>query len=460
MNLPEKYTAAMKEMLGDDYEAYINGFNDKRLYGLRVNNLKISTEDFLKICPFELKQIPWIENGFYYNEEDKPAKHPYYYAGLYYIQEPSAMTPANVLPVNEGDIVFDMCAAPGGKSTELASKLNNTGLLITNDISNSRTKALLKNVEVSGISGLCVLNEDPARISDKFNGFFDKVLIDAPCSGEGMFRKDNKLIKSWEKNGPEFYSAIQRSIIIHGADMLKPGGMMLYSTCTFSHMEDEESILHLLRERPDMHLVDIKPYEGFEKGYVITEEDRELKLDKCVRIFPHKMNGEGHFVALLKKDEKDNSSYHPSHNPFNVKIPDELTDFLSHTSYSYNPKDINIRDSKVYLVSEHMPDEKGLRIIRNGLLLGEMKKNRFEPSQAFAMALKMNQYDNTISFKADDERVIKYLKGETIDITEQDNADSIKKGWLLVCVDGYPLGWGKYNDGQIKNKYLSGWRWQ
>ena len=239
MNLPEKYTAAMKEMLGDDYEAYINSFNDKRLYGLRVNNLKISTGDFLKICPFELKQIPWIENGFYYNEEDKPAKHPYYYAGLYYIQEPSAMTPANVLPVNEGDIVFDMCAAPGGKSTELASKLNNTGLLITNDISNSRTKALLKNVEVSGISGLCVLNEDPARISDKFNGFFDKVLIDAPCSGEGMFRKDNKLIKSWEKNGPEFYSAIQRSIIIHGADMLKPGGMMLYSTCTFSHMEDE-----------------------------------------------------------------------------------------------------------------------------------------------------------------------------------------------------------------------------
>ena len=154
MNLPEKYTESMKMMLGDEYDSYIESFNDKRLYGLRVNNLKISTEDFLKICPFKLEPVPWIENGFYYSEDDKPAKHPYYFAGLYYIQEPSAMTPANVLPIEEGDVVFDMCAAPGGKSTELAAKLNKTGLLITNDISNSRAKALLKNVEVFGVPNL------------------------------------------------------------------------------------------------------------------------------------------------------------------------------------------------------------------------------------------------------------------------------------------------------------------
>ena len=238
MNLPEKYTESMKMMLGDEYDSYIESFNDKRLYGLRVNNLKISTEDFLKICPFKLEPVPWIENGFYYSEDDKPAKHPYYFAGLYYIQEPSAMTPANVLPIEEGDVVFDMCAAPGGKSTELAARLNKTGLLITNDISNSRAKALLKNVEVFGVPNLCVLNEDPVGIASRFSGFFDKVLIDAPCSGEGMFRKDNKLIKAWEKNGPEFYSQIQRNIILAGADMLKPGGKLLYSTCTFSKLED------------------------------------------------------------------------------------------------------------------------------------------------------------------------------------------------------------------------------
>ena len=166
MNLPEKYLNSMKDMLKDDFDDYLESFNDKRLYGLRVNNLKISTEDFLKISPFKLTPIPWIENGFYYEETDKPAKHPYYYAGLYYIQEPSAMTPANVLPIDEGDVVFDMCAAPGGKSTELAAKLNGTGLLITNDINNPKTKALLKNVEVSGIISFVCLMKTQLRYQE------------------------------------------------------------------------------------------------------------------------------------------------------------------------------------------------------------------------------------------------------------------------------------------------------
>ena len=424
MNLPESYLKTMKDMLGSEYDAYLESFNDKRLYGLRVNNLKISTEDFLKISPFRLKPIPWIKNGFYYEEEDKPAKHPYYYAGLYYIQEPSAMTPANVLPVKPGDVVFDMCAAPGGKSTELASKLAGDGLLITNDISNSRTKALLKNVEVSGVSNLCVLNEDPSKISGKFHEFFDKVLIDAPCSGEGMFRKDNKLIRAWEQNGPKVYSAIQKSIILHGADMLR--------------------------------LVDIVSYEGFAKGFISSDEDLKDNMDKCVRIFPHKMSGEGHFVALLKKDNPDDVLHAKYvHTPLKQKLPDELTDFLKNTTMNIDTNYINIRDSRVYAISKHMIDEKGLRIIRNGLLLGELKKNRFEPSQALAMALKKEQYNNCIDLKLSDERVIRYLKGETIDV--DDFPDS--KGWALVCVDGYPLGWGKSNGSQLKNKYLAGWRW-
>ena len=456
MNLPEQYLENMKELLGTDFDAYIESFNDSRLYGLRVNTMKISVEDFLKISPFKLTPIPWIENGFYYSEDDKPAKHPYYFAGLYYIQEPSAMTPANVLPVEEGDIVFDMCAAPGGKSTELGAKLNGSGLLVTNDISNSRAKALLKNVEVSGVANLCVLNEDPARISDKFNAFFDKVLIDAPCSGEGMFRKDNKLIRAWEQSGPPVYSAIQKSIILHGADMLRPGGMMLYSTCTFSKLEDEESIRHLLDNRPDMHLVDIVPYEGFSKGFVETDEDAKDNMDKCVRIFPHKMQGEGHFVALLKKDNPDDVMHaHYVHTPLKQKLPDELKDFLKNVSMDIDTDYINIRDSRVYAISKHMIDEKGLRIIRNGLLLGELKKNRFEPSQALAMALKKEQYNNCIDLKLEDDRVIRYLKGETIDV--DDYPDS--KGWALLCVDGFPLGWGKSNGSQLKNKYLAGWRW-
>jgi NOL1/NOP2/sun family putative RNA methylase len=455
--LPEKYLNTMKDMLGEEFQAYLDSFNDHRLYGLRVNTLKISPEDFLKISPFHLKPIPWIENGFYFSEEDKPAKHPYYFAGLYYIQEPSAMTPANVLPIEEGDVVFDMCAAPGGKSTELGAKLHMTGMLITNDISNSRAKALLKNVEVFGIPNMCLLSEDPMKIAGRFHTFFDKVLIDAPCSGEGMFRKDNKLIKSWEKNGPEFYAAIQKNIILAGADMLKPGGKMLYSTCTFSKLEDEESIAHLLRNRPEMHLIDIKPFNGFTQGFTDCGEYAAMHMEKTVRIFPHKMQGEGHFVALLEKDQEASMQYHMPRKASNVKIPKELAEFLEHTTYPIDSKDIFIRDERVYVVSPKMSDESGLRIMRNGLLLGELKKNRFEPSQALAMVLKRTQYDNIMNLSITDERVIRYLKGETIDTS--DFSGQVKEGWSLLCVDGYPLGWGKYNGSSLKNKYLSGWRW-
>ena len=367
------------------------------------------------------------------------------------------MTPANVLPVEDGDVVFDMCAAPGGKSTELGAKLDRTGLLITNDISNSRAKALLKNVEVFGIPNLCVLSEDPKKIADRFTGFFDKVLIDAPCSGEGMFRKDNKLIKSWEKNGPEFYSKIQRDIVLSGADMLKPGGKMLYSTCTFSKLEDEETIRHLLRERPEMHLIPIPSYECFCPGIIENEEDTAMQIEKCVRIFPHKMQGEGHFLALLEKDTDAPENYHAKRKLSTEKLPEELLEFLSHVTFPVQKQDIFIRDSKVYQVSPEMPQEGGLRIMRNGLLLGEMKKNRFEPSQALAMALQMSEYDKIINLPASDERVVKYLKGETLDF---ENENDYQDGWNLFCVDGYPLGWGKYSKGALKNKYLAGWRWQ
>lgn len=447
MNLPEKYTETMRETLGEEFDAYLESFQAKRVYGLRVNTLKISVEDFLKISPFKLTPVPWIPNGFFYNEEDKPAKHPYYFAGLYYLQEPSAMTPACMLPVEPGDKVLDMCAAPGGKSTELGAKLKGKGLLISNDISSSRAKALLKNIELFGIANSFVICEDPKKLCSMYEGFFDKVLIDAPCSGEGMFRKDNKLIKSWEKNGPEFYGAIQREIILYGADMLRPGGMMLYSTCTFSKYEDEESIKHLLKERPEMRL--LKPsynYEGFSRGLE--------GLEDCVRIWPHHMEGEGHFLALLQKSEDAPSYASPKRTQSPEKLSEELLGFLKMTSMPYSVENIRMSGDLAYLIPEAMGDYSHIRMLRGGLLLGEVRKNRFEPSQALAMALKMSEFENVLNLTADNPDVIRYLKGETIETVLE------KKGWYLVCVDGYPLGWGKLSDGTLKNKYHAGWRWQ
>ena len=253
MNLPVTFEEKMRGLLGGEMDAYLACYEEPRYYGLRVNTNKISVEEFRKICPFELRQIPWIENGFYYDGERlSPAKHPYYFAGLYYLQEPSAMTPANRLPVEPGDKVLDVCAAPGGKATELGARLCGKGLLVANDISSSRAKGLLKNIEVFGIGNVAVLCEEPGRLEGCFPEFFDKILIDAPCSGEGMFRKDKKMVKAWEEHGPEYFSNIQKSIVTQAAGMLKKGGMMLYSTCTFDSRENEEIIANLRKEYPEI----------------------------------------------------------------------------------------------------------------------------------------------------------------------------------------------------------------
>ena len=406
---------------------------------------------------YDLKKVPWIDNAFEYDESVSPAKHPYYFAGLYYLQEPSAMTPANLLPIEPGDRVLDLCAAPGGKATELGAKLNHTGLLVANDISNSRAKALLKNIELFGIPNVLVTSEPPEKLAGKFPGFFDKILIDAPCSGEGMFRKNPGMMKDWETYGPKHYSELQRSIVPHAIRMLKPGGMLLYSTCTFSPEENEGTVKFMLELDPDLEVVEIpNRYEGFAPGRPELIEGGTDDLKNCVRIWPHKMNGEGHFIALLHKkgETVSQTEKHKKEKP----LPALLQEFMKDCSYPIDGNDIEIQEDRVYLMPEGIKGIKGLRFLRSGLLLGTLTKDRFEPSQAFAMVLKKDQYKAVIDLPAMDHRVIRYLKGETIEV--DDLPLKRQKGWQLVCVDGFPLGWGKLVNGSLRNKYLPGWRWQ
>ena len=459
MNLPIAFVDKMKRLLGDEFEDYIACYEENRLYGLRVNTKKISVEEFQRICPFDIKPIPWIENGFYYDgEQVQAAKHPYYFAGLYYLQEPSAMTPANRLPIEPGDKVLDVCAAPGGKATELGAKLQGEGVLMANDISNSRAKGLLKNIEVFGIGNVFVLSEEPGKLVDYFPEYFDKILIDAPCSGEGMFRKDKKMVKAWEEHGPEFFAKIQRSIVTQAAQMLKPGGMMLYSTCTFDPEENEGTIEHLLKEFPEFIIREISPYDGFATGKPEVTESQDSAFSKTVRIWPHKMHGEGHFLALLQKGENiREDSNHPSKGRAH-KVPEEIRDFFSDVAWEMDWSRLELYSEKVYYMPEGVPNVKGIRFLRTGLYLGDLKKNRFEPSQSLAMCLKKEEYKHTVNLRAEDERTLKYLKGETIEVDDIVSAKA--KGWQLVLVDNYPLGWGKLANGTLKNKYLPGWRWQ
>ena len=513
--LPEEFLKRMQEMLGEEYEEFLASYEQPRTYGLRVNTRKMTPEEFEERKIFPVKRIPWVENGFFYEGDVRPAQHPLYAAGAYYLQEPSAMTPAACLPVEPGESVLDLCAAPGGKATELGAKLKGKGVLVANDISNSRAKALLYNLEVFGIDNAFVTNETPARLADAFEGYFDKILVDAPCSGEGMFRKEQAVARDWTPEKSEYFAGQQREIVRQAVRMLRPGGKLLYSTCTFAPCEDEQTIAWTLEQFPQMRLIPLPEYEGFSPGRpewgsgnsdgYPEGTNGNLELKRCVRIWPHKMNGEGHFLAFLEKDsagrsvsgeqeesraeqeklmgileeknpkglqretkrngrldqrkkagKKGKASGSVSENALSRKDRELIEEFLKPCSRSFPAERMELRGQKVYLVPELPETVRGLKFLRNGLYMGEIRKDRFEPSQQLAMSLGAGEFQECICLEPDNERAQRYLRGETLNIRPEETKSP--SGWKLVCVGGLPLGWGKLVQGVLKNKYQSSWR--
>ena len=444
--LPEAFLLKMQKLLGEEFGQYLESFKEEWKPGLRVNTLKLSPGELAELVPWNLEPVPWADNGFYY-------------AGLYYLQEPSAMTPAAMLPVVPGDRVLDLCAAPGGKSTELASKLKGRGMLVSNDISYSRARALLKNLELAGAANICVTSEAPEKLAGVWPEFFDKILVDAPCSGEGMFRRDEDMVKDWNEKGPEYYVPIQRQILSQAAAMLRPGGYMLYSTCTFSVEEDEGNVAYVLEEFPQMQLccLDLDKVPGACGGF---------GLSGCMRLFPHRLKGEGHFLALMRKKGGDDGGKEilPPMDPGTarkrvraVEKEKELDAFLRQSGAEWDYERIVIHQDNAYYLPEGLAWNLPLRFLRTGLFLGELKKGRFEPSQALAMSMKAGQFPNTVSFPGGDSRVLRYLKGETISL---EGDEGPVKGWCLAAMEGFPLGWAKGTGMSLKNKYYPGWRWQ
>lgn len=462
MNLPNDYIEEMKTLLNEEYAQYEQSLNEDRNVGIRINTSKISVEEFKRISPFKLIDIPYINNGFIIENTDAVSKHPYYFAGLYYIQEPSAMIPASCIEINKEDKVLDLCAAPGGKTTAVLSK--KPEFLLANDISYSRTIPLVKNMEIFGARSYAVTAETPEKLSLFYSGYFDKILVDAPCSGEGMFRKDPALIKAWINKRPHEYSNEQFNILSLAIKMLKPGGTIIYSTCTFSKCEDEEIIAKALKEYPDTKLYEIKKYKGFSDGFNLDDYP-DYDFTKCVRIFPHRINGEGHFVAKMIRDTNHNTHLINSANKFKYQklkdLPEKARDFLSHIVNKDKISDcFLINDDFIYMVSSESEEclVKGLHYSRTGMLLGQIKKGmHFSLYSPFAMTLVMNDFDNVLNLKCDDNRTLKYLKGETIFPEIFD--DNVKKGYTMICVDDYPMGFAQFDGNKYKNLYPQGWRY-
>jgi len=452
--LPIEFEERMRKMLGEEADAFFAGYDREKFTSLRLNPLKTKTEAFMERGAFSLTPVPWEKNGFYYSGEDTPGKHPYHEAGVYYIQEPSAMAPVPFLEVKPGERVLDLCAAPGGKSTQIAGYLNGEGLLVCNEIHPQRAKILSENVERLGIRNAMVTNETPDRLAEVFVHYFDKILVDAPCSGEGMFRKNEDAKEEWSPANVQICADRQDEILDCAARMLKPGGRIVYSTCTFAPAENEGSISRFLERHNDFVIAAAPMPEGFACGRGDFVENPAKGIERTMRIWPHLVNGEGHYLAILDSTAEPVVGEVECVNGTEKSVAksaykDYLTFEKEALKVSFDGTFLLFGDN-LYVAPHGMPATKGLRVLRPGLHLGTFKKNRFEPSHALALALTPDEVQNASEISLSDGTAAKYISGQTY--------SHEGKGWHLVCVDGYSLGWGKAAGGIMKNHYPKGLR--
>lgn len=458
-SLPSAFLERMEAMLPkEEYRSFLASYQKPRRQALRVNTLKCSVEEFLRLASeeFTLEPVPWCAQGFYYGVQDRPGRHPWHEAGMYYIQEPSAMAVAALSGTEPGERVLDLCAAPGGKSTQLASMLAGRGLLISNEINPGRAKILSQNIERMGVRNAAVLNEAPETLVSRFPSFFDRIVVDAPCSGEGMFRKEAEAIPNWSVENVQRCVARQAQILDCAAGMLSDGGTLIYSTCTFSREEDEGTVAAFCMRHPEFSIADLPAQIGAEKmdlcGFAKGFEEPAVPETRgTVRLWPHRLDGEGHFVAVLRR-----AGEHFSQNRTEVAgaAPPLWENFVT-DSLVAEPEGIPVLfGQQLYLLPETV-DFSGLRVLRPGLQLGEIKgkNDRFEPAHALAMALHPEEVRRVCALTAEDPRAAAFLRGESISA-----GPDAENGWTLVTIDGCSAGWGKCTGGVLKNHYPKGLR--
>ncbi|MBR1692300.1 MAG: RsmF rRNA methyltransferase first C-terminal domain-containing protein, partial [Lachnospiraceae bacterium] len=361
-----------------------------------------------------------------------------------------------------GERVLDLCAAPGGKSTQLATALSGKGLLIANEIHAGRCRILAQNIERMGISNAVVTNEDCEKLALRFPAYFHKILVDAPCSGEGMFRKNPDAMQQWSLEQVKVCADRQRDILHQAAGMLMPGGTLVYSTCTFSPEENEGVISRLINEHEELELVKAAA-PWFDPGRPAWADGRE-ELNRCFRLFPHHLRGEGHFAAVLhKKGEIPKAA--PIKERRSAKalkgVPDQammqvFREFCAGTLSEETERfllsgRLVLFGDQLYRLPDDAPSLDGLRVLRAGLHIGTFQKKRFEPSHALALFLGRRDVKNCVQLFGESGDTAAYFRGETLQAQDD-------QGFCLVCVDGFSAGWGKLAGGRLKNHYPKGLR--
>ncbi len=466
---PPAFLQRMQGLLKDEYPAFAESLRKPAVNGLRANPLKIEPNSLLRLLPYSLAPVAWCPAGFVLslpasdNPEFSPGKHPYHAAGLYYLQEPSAMAVAEILDPQPGERILDLAAAPGGKSTHIVSLMKNQGILVANEIHPQRVWELAENLERWGARNAIIINEKPDRLAARMEGFFDRVLIDAPCSGEGMFRKSEHARLEWSPALAQSCSVRQSAILEDAARLVRSGGVLVYSTCTFDPQENEAVIERFLSAHPEYELEEIPLQPGYspgEPGWIDQDAPARSTLQRSVRLWPHRAAGEGHFVARLRHTggyTSETSGMRQSN-----RIPRDVLECYQEFCLSLDKPAVEadrlmLRGTYLYQLPAQLPDWSGLRIIHTGMWLGTIKRGhqnprpRFEPSHALALSLTPDAVYDAISL--DLQQAITYLKGETMQNSGSD-------GWVLICVHDYPLGWGKRVKGQVKNYYPKGLRWK
>lgn len=443
--LPQDFKSDMEKLLGDEACLLFDEYKKPPYKGLRVNTLKCSGEKLEGLMPTKISKNPFSEFGYYLESEFQGiGNSPLHHAGAFYVQEPSAMSAVTLLGVKEDDRVLDLCAAPGGKSTQIAAMLNNTGLLWSNEIIKSRANILLSNIERCGVKNAVVSSESPKRLCNALAGFFDKVLVDAPCSGEGMFRKDEGAINEWSRDNVLLCKARQLEILDCAAKAVKQGGELVYSTCTFSHEENEEVTSEFLQNHPEFIAVE-------------SNESFGRKTDNFgIRIFPMD-GGEGHYAVKFRRVYENEFStpeydYSIEKSKEYKAVEKQITELKNSIIKAPSDGIIALRNDKILILPKEMPSFKGLNILRAGVVFAEIRKNRLEPHHSLFMSLKPEKVKNAVSFSLDSDEIKGFLHGEELPVDDE------LSGYCLVAVEGISAGFGKAVNGRLKNKYPKGLR--